>query len=105
MNSNVSTVESNTTNSTLLFTISLSRPSTSHTTINYATVNGTAIAGSDFVFDSGILFIAAGQTSQTIAISILDDQLIEGNETFQLLLSKPSSNINLINNRATATIK
>ena len=88
----------------IVFTINLSSASETHTTINYATVNGTAKAGSDFTADNGILFIPAGQTSTTVSITPLNDQLVEDNETFHLILTTPSSNVSLLNNSATATI-
>jgi hypothetical protein len=60
------------------------------TTVNYATSNGTASAGVDYVAASGTLTFAAGETSKTFTVTILDDTLIEGNETVNLTLSSPS---------------
>ncbi|VXD16034.1 putative aggregation factor core protein MAFp3, isoform C (fragment) [Planktothrix serta PCC 8927] len=55
--------------------------------VNYATSDGNAIAGNDYTTTSGTLTFAAGETSQTFAVNILDDTLVEGNETFNLNLS------------------
>jgi hypothetical protein len=55
-------------------------------TVNFATANGTATAGRDYVAKSGTLSFSAGQTSKTIAVTILDDALLEGPETFAVTL-------------------
>jgi len=49
---------------------------------NFATANGSALAGSDYVTISGTLTINAGQPSQTIAVPVIGDTLNESNETF-----------------------
>jgi hypothetical protein len=62
------------------------------TTIDYATSDGTAVAGSDYTSTSGTLTFAAGQLSKTISIPITSDNLYEGTaETFSITLSNPSS--------------
>lgn len=56
-------------------------------TVQYRTVNGTAQSPSDFSGISGSLTFAAGETSKTLVVSILDDVLDEHDETFMLVLS------------------
>ena len=46
-----------------------------------ATDTGTATAGVDFSLDPGILVIPAGETSGAFALTILNDQTVESNET------------------------
>jgi len=58
-------------------------------TVAYATADGTAIAGADYVATSGTLTFKANQTSATIVVPILQDPLAEGNETFTVTLSPP----------------
>ena len=58
-------------------------------TINYATANGTATAGSDYTAASGALIFAAGETSKALAIAISNETQIEPNETFSFTLSNP----------------
>ena len=58
--------------------------------VNYATANGTATAGSDYTAASGTLNFAAGEVSKTITMSILDDAAVEGAETFHVTLSSPT---------------
>jgi subtilisin-like proprotein convertase family protein len=56
-------------------------------TVGYTTVAGTATAGVDFTPVSGTLTFAAGEMIRTIAVPIVADGTIEGNETFQVVLS------------------
>ena len=56
-------------------------------TVNYATSNGTATAGSDYTAQSGTLTFAPSQTSQSISVPISDDNIDEPNETFSIALS------------------
>ena len=57
--------------------------------VNYATSNGTATAGADYQPASGTLNFAAGETTKTFSVTIIDDTLVEGNETVNLTLSSP----------------
>jgi GH24 family phage-related lysozyme (muramidase) len=58
-------------------------------TINasYTTTNGTAATGKDYSASTGTITLAAGQTCTEIEVGIIDDQLDEPNETFQISLS------------------
>jgi hypothetical protein len=58
-------------------------------TVNYATADGTATAGSDYTSTSGTLTFNPGVTSQTINVPIIDDAAVEGNEWFTVTLSSP----------------
>ena len=58
-------------------------------TVDYASSDGTAIAGTDYTAASGTLIFAPGEASATIDVAILDDNLYEGNETVLLDLSNP----------------
>lgn len=69
------------------FTVSLSKTSTSAVTFTYATVDGTAAAGSDYTSTSSNRTIPAGSTTTTITVPTLEDALDEDNETFRVLLS------------------
>ena len=85
----VSVAEGNSGTKPLTFTVVLANPSSQVVTVAYATANGTATAGSDYVATSGTLSFAAGETSKTVAITINGDVLNETNETFTLTLSAP----------------
>ncbi len=58
-------------------------------TVNYAAAGGAATPGSDYSVVSGTLAFADGQTSRTFTVTLLDDALVEGDETFTLTLSGP----------------
>lgn len=60
---------------------------TSAVTVDYATSDGTATAGSDYAAVSGTLTFAAGVTTATFSVSILSDSVSEGDETVQLTLT------------------
>ena len=70
-----------------VFTVSLSMTSDQTVTVNYATADGTAAAGSDYTAASGMLTFAPGETSQTITVAVLGDTLDELDETFSVHLS------------------
>jgi Ca2+-binding RTX toxin-like protein len=69
------------------FTVNLSNPSQSTITIDFTIADDTAIAGSDYVSDSGTLTFAPGQTTNSIAILVNGDQINEADETFTVDLS------------------
>ena len=69
------------------FTVTLSEASGDAVTVGYATSDGTAEAGSDYTAVSETLTIEAGATTGTISVPVLDDEVIEGNETFTVTLS------------------
>ena len=73
------------------YTVSMSVASPLAVSVAYATANGTATAGSDYTASSGSLSFAAGETSKTITISLLNDSLNESDETFSLSLSAPTN--------------
>jgi len=59
--------------------------------VSYATADGTATAGSDYVATSGTLTWPAGDmTAKIIEIPILDDSVAEGSETVNLSLTAPT---------------
>ena len=78
--------------SSTAITVDLSAASSSNITVNYA-VTGTATgSGTDYTLADGTLTINAGETSGTITIAdIVDDLIAEGNETVILTLSGPSN--------------
>jgi aryl-phospho-beta-D-glucosidase BglC (GH1 family) len=71
------------------FTVSLSSASGLPVTVHYATQDGTAVAGKDYVGQSGTLTFAPGQTQQTIQVAGTGDTLA-ATESFNVVLSSPS---------------
>ena len=68
------------------FRVTLSRAASGTVTVDYATRDGTAVAGEDYTRTRGTLSFAAGELEKTVAVPILDDALDEGSETFKLKL-------------------
>jgi hypothetical protein len=77
--------------------------------VHWAAANGSATAGSDYgtaavtTAPSGNVTFAAGQTTQTISIPILQDTMIEGPETFTVTLSS-TNNGAVLGATSTATV-
>lgn len=64
--------------------------------VNYEVTSGTATAGVDFTAQSGTLTWDAGDSSdQRILVQVAADAEIEGDETFLVTLSNPSSNASI----------
>ena len=59
-------------------------------TVRYATRNGTATAGSDYVTTTGTLTFAVSETNKTFRIPIINDSQHEASETLFLALSGPT---------------
>jgi Calx-beta domain/Domain of unknown function DUF11 len=56
-------------------------------TVDYATADGTALAGKDYEATTGMLTFAPGHTSQSVSVPVASDRATEANETFTLTLS------------------
>ncbi len=63
--------------------------------VQYATSDGTATAGSDYTATSGTLNFAAGQASATFTVAIADDTVLEGGETVNLTLTNATGGATL----------
>ena len=72
---------------TITYTVTLSNASASAVTVDYASVNGSATAGSDYTAASDTVAFTAGETTETISIPILNDGVLESDETFVVNLS------------------
>ncbi|HKO96862.1 MAG TPA: SBBP repeat-containing protein [Pyrinomonadaceae bacterium] len=67
--------------------------------------NGLASSRCDFTTSRGTLRFAAGESSKTVFVSIVNDSYAEGNETFSFTLSNPSGMSLGTNTTATITIQ
>jgi len=74
-----------------VFTVSLSAASSQEVTVDYATADGTATAGSDYVAGAGALTFIVGDTEETITVAVSGDLLDEPDETFLVNLAKPTN--------------
>jgi predicted extracellular nuclease len=70
-----------------VFTVTLSAPSTDTISVNFATANITALAGSDYLPASGTLVFSPGTTTRTITVRVVAHPRHEATETFAVTLS------------------
>ena len=102
--------EGNSGTSPLTFTVSLvdatsnPAPSGRTVTVDFATKNGTALAGSDYTANSGTLSFAAGETQKQIVVQMIGDTVAEAAETLTVGLSNPV-NAAIQTGTATGTIQ
>ncbi|MET0067075.1 MAG: Calx-beta domain-containing protein [Candidatus Thiodiazotropha sp.] len=88
----------------LSFVVRLSEAADGDVSVDYATQDETASAGSDYTASSGILIIPATETSGEIVVSVNGDNDYEPAETFMLTLSNVSANAVLETATAIGTI-
>jgi chitinase len=73
----------------LRFTVTLSHAVGSTVVVRFATADGTALAGPDYVARSGSVTFLPGETSKGFTVTLLGDRAIEADETFVVRLSDP----------------
>ncbi|WP_413167715.1 Calx-beta domain-containing protein [Capilliphycus salinus ALCB114379] len=112
----ISITEGDSDSNQAIFTINLSDAAPEDVVIDFTTRSNNADAGDDFVEMTGQLVIAEGETSGQIAVEILDDADVEGNELIYLDLTvisgstfsdgsiEKSAGINIVDNDSTITV-
>ena len=88
---------------TLAFAVTLDRVRHAAVTVDYATRDGTAVAGADYTNTSGTLTFVAGETRKTVDVQVLADSHDEGSETMTLALSN-ATGARIADGEATGTI-
>ncbi|MEA1989714.1 MAG: Calx-beta domain-containing protein [Pseudomonadota bacterium] len=71
--------------------VTLSSPSSQTVTVDFATADGTAINGTDYQPLTGTLSFIAGDTSETITISLVDGRDTSNTKAFSVNLINPSN--------------
>lgn len=90
-----------------VFTIVLSRPSTTSVFVDYHTVDGTAtLADLDYnqLITTTHEFLP-GETMYDVTVNVNGDTKVEANETFRLILSNPVGDATIADNDAVGTIQ
>jgi hypothetical protein len=102
----VSAKEGNSGTKTFTFVVSLNGPPIDPVSASYATglTAGTATPGVDYMPVSGSVIFAPGETSKTIDVPVIGDNVREPNETFFVTLSNPSANVIIVDNLGQGTI-
>ena len=98
-----SIAEGNTGTTPVSIPVKLLVPSGRSVSVAYATADGTATAGSDYVAASGTVTFAPGETTKAVVVSVNGDATLEPAETFTLSISGPT-NATLADASATVTI-
>ncbi|HXI29135.1 MAG TPA: MBG domain-containing protein, partial [Vicinamibacterales bacterium] len=88
---NTTAAEGNSGQSPATINVVLSNQSLQTVTVNWATVDGSATAGVDYVASSGTVTFVPGDTSEPIIVPIIGDTLAEANEHFTVVLSSPTN--------------
>ncbi|HEV2884645.1 MAG TPA: Calx-beta domain-containing protein [Pyrinomonadaceae bacterium] len=97
------------TTTTITFDVTLSAPSGKTITVNYATANGTAVAGAtagtgDYDSTNGTLTFNPGVTSQSVIVTVNGDDIDEPDtESFNVVLTLPN-NATLLDDTGVGTI-
>ncbi len=101
----VTITEGNSGTNNAVFRVGLSATSGVGIQVPYATANGTAVAGSDYIARSGVLNFTPNTATltQTLTISVLGDTVVEPNEVFYLILLG-ATNATLMNTQGVCTI-
>ena len=87
---NVTVTEGNAGTKLATFTVTLSPAANAAVSVQWATANSTATAGTDFVAVAPTtITFAAGQTTKTVTVTVNGDTQGEANETFFVRLSAP----------------
>jgi hypothetical protein len=99
----VAVVEGNSGTAQATFVVALSGPASQSVSFSYATANGTATAGSDYVATSGALSFTPGQVEKSVVVLVNGDTVDETQETFFLDISNVQ-NATVNSNRGTGFI-
>ena len=88
----------------ITLTVTRTGGSDGEVTVQYDTVDGTALDGEDYTAASGILTFADGETSKTIVVTLLPDVDDETDEDFSVVLSNATAGAALAADTAVVTI-
>jgi hypothetical protein len=89
----------------LSFTVTRSGSTAGAVSVDYATADGTATAGSDYTAGTGTVTFAAGETTKTITVATIDDSLQESDETVLVNLSNATGGATISGAQGVGTIK
>ena len=65
--------------------------SSGNLTVEYQTIDGTAIGGDDYTLTSGTLTFSDGEVAKSFQVMLLDDGVTESDETFSVVLRNAAS--------------
>lgn len=101
---NVSQAEGDSGFTDFTFTVTLSDEADDIVTVEYSTAPGTATADVDFVSASGVVVFEPGETTKTIVVQVIGDEVSESNETFFVNLGPVTGPAELLDAQGLGTI-
>ena len=99
-----SVAEGDTGSATVRFTVRLNPAASVPVTVDWATADGTATAGTDYTPGSGSLRFDIGEDSKTVSVTVTGDNVDEPDETFTVTLSN-ASGTTIVDATGTGTIR
>jgi hypothetical protein len=88
-----------------IFTVSLDNPVTGGFTVDFATQDNSATAGTDYTANSGTLtFVGTAGETQSISITTLDDATPESSEQFFVNLTNATNSVTIADNQGVVTL-
>jgi hypothetical protein len=72
--------------------------------VDFATVNGSALAGLDYIPKNTKLIFSPGEVERFISVDIIDDNIQESTEVFDVYLSNAPPSVELVNNQIPVSI-
>jgi len=88
----------------MVFKIDLSAPASRSIFLVYGTFDRTATAGEDYRKERGSLELAAGDSTAVLRILLIDDDVAESDETFEVFVSADQELATIEQNRVVGTI-
>jgi len=88
----------------LVFTVTKTGVASSSYSVNFATANGTATAGSDYTANSSTLTFAPADVTKTITVLTTDDAALESAETVLVNLSGATGGVTISDAQGVGTI-
>lgn len=87
-----------------VITVTRSAINTSNVSVSFTTVDGSARAGVRYVATNGVLTFIAGQANATFTVPIIDNTVVDGDQSLLLRLFNPSTGTVLVQSNALLTI-
>lgn len=73
----------------MTFEVRLNQAVTTQVSVQFETLDGTAVAGEDYEATSGTVVFEPGEVNKAVIIPILSDEYLEPDESFSVTLSNP----------------
>lgn len=102
--SDVTAAEGDSGTTSFNFTVSRSGGADGTVTVDFATADGTALAGSDYAATSGTLTFLDGETSKTVTVEVNGDTADEATESFVVNLGNATGGATLSDAQGAGTI-